>query len=470
MNKTYPQEYIQIINDLLIDQAPLFWQAVKEGSPAVGLRINPFKTRVEDIQNDIPGTLQHLAWSAHGYALQDTHGLGKHPYHAAGLFYLQEPSAMVPVAVLDPQPGERVLDLCAAPGGKSTQIQSRMGSKGILIANDSNPSRVQSLSRNLERWGAQNTAVLCETPDRLSKHLGDFFDRVLVDAPCSGEGTFRSDPGEINKWSPGFIQRCSRIQDEILWFAGKLVRPGGVLVYSTCTFNQDENEAVVARFLEKCPDFYLDPIKPREGFSPGIQLQDRQINDLSGMVRIWPHLSTGEGHFAARMRRSGPAQHNPSRHPQDSSPLDPNRIRPYEIFFETALIKSTRTIPIQPGSSGLRVFGNRLYWTPADMPSLTGLNVRHWGWWLGTFKSDKFTPSPALGSALSPEDAQKVIEFSLEEPRLISYLRGSPLSGPWVERQSEGWALVTCSGYSLGWGLIQRGRMKSYIPRWLRSN
>jgi NOL1/NOP2/sun family putative RNA methylase len=470
VKKIYPTDYIQIINDLLKDDAALFWNAQEGGPPAYGLRVNPLKTSLADLKKTLPGTIHTLPWSTLGISLQEIRDFGKHPYHTAGLYYLQEPSAMAPVAVLDPQPDERVLDLCAAPGGKSTQIHSKMGNTGLLIVNDPNPKRVQSLSRNLERWGARNTSVLCETPSRISEHLGDYFDRVLVDAPCSGEGRFRSDPGEIKKWSLEFSKRCCRIQDEILWFAAKMVKPGGVLVYSTCTFNQDENEGTIARFLGKNPGFYIDPIEPVDGYSQGIQLASAPAIDFSGAVRIWPHKTRGEGHFIARLRKSKTASSPAPCVGQVSIPPNPDYLKIYDRFFEKTLNSTPGTMNIHPESKGISIFGNRLYWIPRDMPSLEGLNVCHWGWWVGSFQAGKFIPSPALAFALIPEDAQKVLEFSLEDPSLSTYLRGSPLTGTNFERLPEGWTLVTCTGYSLGWGMVHQGRIKSYIPRWLRSN
>lgn len=470
MKKNYPPEFIQIIDDLLQEEAPAFWDAMDSGAPAAGLRVNPLKTSLEALQGILPGPIRPLPWSDQGIALQEAHELGKHPYHTAGLFYLQEPSAMVPVSILDPQPGERVLDLCAAPGGKTTQIHARMAGKGLLIANDSHPRRVQALARNLERWGARNIAVLCETPRRLGDHLPGYFDRVLVDAPCSGEGRFRSAPGEINHWSPGFIARCCQIQDEILWFAARLVKPGGTLVYSTCTFNQDENEGTLARFLERNQDFSIDPVEPLPAYSPGIQLESAPGLDFSGAVRIWPHKTTGEGHFAARLRRlcSSPSS-PPLISPEEALP-SPEQSRIYSHFFEKTLKSTPYTREILPGSGGLRCYGNRLYWVPENMPSLAGLNVRHWGWWLGSFQSDTLHPSPALAAALTPEDVQIVLEFPVEDPALSNYLRGSPGSDPRIEGLPEGWTLVACAGHSLGWGVIRRGRLRSYLPGWLRSN
>jgi len=466
----FPQAYINSINQLLTNEAQLFWDAMEVGTPCGGLRINTGKTSLADLGQVLPPGTPALPWCKDGFPLEETRDLGTHPYHKAGLYYLQEPSAMMPVAVLDPQPGERVLDLCAAPGGKTTQILSRMGNRGLLIANDPNPRRVQSLSRNLERWGGRSTAVLCETPSRISEHLGDFFDRVLVDAPCSGEGRFRSDSKEIKKWSPKFIERCCQTQDEILWFAAKMVRPGGVLVYSTCTFNQEENEGTIARFLEKNPDYNLEPIVPVAGYSQGIQLASAPKIDFSGTVRIWPHQTLGEGHFTARLRRNQAAPSPSRQFSAAKNQLKSDYHAIYSQFFDKTLRSTPGTGAISPGSRGLTNYGNRIYWIVDEMPSLEGLNVIHWGWWLGSIPGDKYLPSPALAYGLTPEDAQTVLEFSVEDPGLANYLRGSPLSSADLENLPQGWALVTCSGFSLGWGLIRRGRLKSYLPRWLRSN
>ena len=470
MNKPLPTEFVNTINLLLDKDAPLFWKAL-ESDPAVsGLRINPIKTTFDNLQQDLAAVLSPLPWTDYGYLISEGEGLGKHPFHAAGLYYLQEPSAMVPVSILDPKPGEIILDLCAAPGGKTTQIHARMKDKGLLVANDANPRRVQALGRNIERWGARNTMVLCETPQRLYDHFGAYFDRVLVDAPCSGEGTFRSDPGEIKKWSPGFSARCATIQDELLWYAGKMVRPGGVLVYSTCTFNQLENEGAILRFLEKDPGFTIETGSHTIGFSKGIPLSNTLPVDFSQTTRVWPHLVTGEGHFVARLRKTNIPSKPASMDSHLTSNVHKDQMEAYEIFFKNTLHKNSNTDPITPGNTGLRVYGNRLYWLSTDHPSPIGLRVHHWGWWLGTFKTDRFIPSPALASSITREDAQKVLEFSLGDPELVSYLRGSPFSYSSDEKLIGSWILVTVAGYPLGWGKIQKGRVKSYFPNWLRSN
>jgi 16S rRNA C967 or C1407 C5-methylase (RsmB/RsmF family) len=238
----YPTDFQIIIQDLLQEDTPDFWDSYESDPPFSGVRFNTQKDIPEVMLATLPGKFLPLPWIDHGYQILQSSELGKHIFHAAGLYYLQEPSAMVPVIILDPKPGEKILDLCAAPGGKTTQILSEMKNRGWLLANDPNPKRVQALKRNMERWGSHNSQVTNETPVRLVEHFGAIFDRVLIDAPCSGESTFRSNPGSIKKWSTKFRDRCGLIQDEILWQGAKLVRPGGVLVYSTCTFNQHENE------------------------------------------------------------------------------------------------------------------------------------------------------------------------------------------------------------------------------------
>ena len=468
MIENLPEDYHSSIQRLLGDDAPRFFQAMMEVSQS-GLRLNPKKNKISSLEKALGVPFQIVPWEENGYSYPIGPGLGKHPFHAAGLYYLQEPSAMAPVGVLDPKPRERILDLCAAPGGKTTQILDRMKGEGYLLANDPNPRRVQALARNIERWGARNIAVVSETPDRLSDHFGEYFDRVLVDAPCSGEGTFRSHPAEIKKWSLKFVYRCASIQDEILWYASKMVRPGGTLVYSTCTFNQEENEVVIERFLSKRPEFSLETIPQKPGFSSGIPLSRQEKVDLSRTVRIWPHLAPGEGHFVALLKKAGDADHLPKLAERQEVETSPDKIEIYRDFFQNTLVRNANTEDLAPENSHLEVFGSQLYSISPDAPSLKGLNVIHWGFWMGNFRSGRFIPSPALASGMNPADIQTVLEFSLDDPQLKSYLRGSPIKIPDGSEKARTWALVCAEGVPIGWGKIQGDRLKSHFPSWLRS-
>ena len=469
MTTHLPANFISEINRLLGEQSSRFLDEILTQPAISGVRINSLKSNPEKIRQLLSTDCKPLPWVEDGCQLPQGLKLGKHPFHAAGLFYLQEPSAMAPAGVLAPQPGELILDLCAAPGGKTTQILSLMKNQGVLVANDSNPSRVQSLVRNVDRWGANNAVITCEVPEKLSTRFGPIFDRILVDAPCSGEGTFRGDPAEIKKWSTSFTRRCASIQDELLWFAAKMVRPGGILVYSTCTFNQLENEGSVTRFLQKNPNFVLDPIPHQPGFSSGIPHSESDPDAINRTVRIWPHLAPGEGHFIARLRNIEENARKPTS--QKKSPgIASDHQRVYEKFFLNSLKRTRRTEVFSPGVSALAVFGNRLYWIPREAPSLEGLRVHHWGWWLGTIQSNRFIPSSALAFGLAREDSQMVIEFQLDDPDLISYLRGSPIPYPREGVTDKGWVLVTVEGFPLGWGKNVQGRLKSYFPNWLRQS
>jgi NOL1/NOP2/sun family putative RNA methylase len=445
-----------------------YWRVLETVRPYKGLRVNTLKTTPDTLQNYFPDLRFPVPWERDGFQITGEVSYSKHPLHSAGLYYLQEPSAMAPVRILDPQPGELILDLCAAPGGKSTQILSLMGNRGTLIANDPNITRLQALVRNIDRWGAHNTIITNESPKRMSGHFGAVFDRVLVDAPCSGEGMFRSHPVEIKKWSPSFRERCAALQDEILWFAGKLVRPGGILVYSTCTFNQLENEGSISRFLARNKNFSVDPIQEFSGFSPGIDYGIENQPDLNVTIRIWPHTAPGEGHYIARLKRSGNQQVK-SPELQENKPLKhPGKIPHYQDFFDRVLKKTPTTQKLSLDSGSLALKGNQLYVIPSAGSAANGIRVERWGWLIGEVKADRFIPSPALAFGLSAEDAQIVIEFPVEDQDLRSYLRGSPISNQRFNFPEKAWGLVTVDGYPLGWGKASQGRIKSHFPRWLR--
>lgn len=461
----YPPEFIAIIQDLLGESTPQFWAALAGRTTSAGLRINSLKGSAADLLSKLTIESTPLPWVEEGFGVDFGNQLGVHSLHGAGAFYLQEPSAMLPAAVLAPRPGEKVLDLCAAPGGKSTQILSRMNNQGWLLANDPNPNRVQALVRNLDRWGARNSLVCTESPARLYHHLGSIFDRVLIDAPCSGEGTFRLDPKAKKNWSTRFQDRCANIQDEIIWYGSKLVRPGGVLVYSTCTFNRTENEGTIERFLSKKSGFMLDPIQPVQGFSPGIP---RNIPELVQTVRIWPHLAPGEGHFIARLIRSEAKFEKRNPREDSGKQLEGEQLAAYQDFYSRTIHINPQTEDFHPQNHRLRVYGNQLYLPPGGSPSLDGLRVEHWGWHIGTIQGKRFIPSPALASGLQRDDCQKVLEFSLGDPDLVGYQRGSPIRNHTFGEGNGEWILAVVEGYSLGWAKLLQGSIKSYYPNWLR--
>jgi 16S rRNA C967 or C1407 C5-methylase (RsmB/RsmF family)/NOL1/NOP2/fmu family ribosome biogenesis protein len=417
----------------------------------------------------MPFALSPVPWCAEAFVLRAEAGArpGKHPYHAAGLFYLQDPSAMAPVELLDPQPGEIILDLAAAPGGKSTHIAARMQGEGLLISNEVIHKRGWELAGNLERWGATNVAITTEPPERLAERWPGYFDAVMVDAPCSGEGMFRKSEAARQEWTPALVEGCALRQRGILDHAAALVKPGGRLVYSTCTFAPEEDEGAVAQFLDAHADFELIQPPRRPGFDRGRPewlRADLQRAELAWCVRLWPYRAPGEGHFAALLRKR--ADVTPPLAAPRFSPQRPSR-QPQAAL--AAFVEETFTgDPVRREAAQL---GSYLYALPDALPDLAGLRYLHPGWWLGEVKTgergrERFEPGHAFALAARLLSAQRVVRFAVEDPAVAAYLRGETLASV----GEDGWTLVCVDGYALGWAKRVGGRLKSHYPKGLRLN
>jgi NOL1/NOP2/sun family putative RNA methylase len=455
------------------DEYSAFAESLK-CDPVHGLRVNMLKISAEEFLKITPFNLgEKVAWCDSAFTLTpspppDGEGRkhrepGKHPFHQAGLYYLQDPSAMSAAEMLDPKPGERVLDLAASPGGKTTHIASLMKGRGLLVANEIKTKRLNHLVVNVERWGASNVVVTNETPERLADHFGAYFDRVLVDAPCSGEGMFRKDMGARLDWSEEMVAGCAVRQTNILRVAAHLVRPGGHLLYSTCTFAPEEDEAVVARFLQEHHDFHVEILPQLPGFMTGKPewMEEKaginlQVTELRGAVRLFPHRLSGEGHFACLLQREdGPAD-------ETTSPWHPVRIPNPEWKIWRAF--NEETLEVDYPSERLRMQGDRLYYVPEDPPNLKGLRVTIPGIWLGNFKKERFEPAHPLAVSLLPGQAKNVITLSADSREMAAYTRGESLP---AEGQ-PGWAIITVDGWPIGWGKRVQGVVKNHFPRgWL---
>ncbi len=399
---------------------------------AVALRFNPLKGE----QPQLPFTQAPVPWEPMGYYYSAEARPGLHPYHEAGVYYLQEASAMAPVSLLQPESGERICDLCAAPGGKSTQIAGYMKGQGMLLCNEIHPARAKILSRNIERLGIANAMVTNEHPENLAKKLPGFFDRVLVDAPCSGEGMFRKEEAAVTDWSQETVEMCARRQLEILRSAATLLRPGGRLVYSTCTFAPEENEQTVAAFLQEYPDFAPENIDAT-WFAAG----------ENGSFRLWPHKLLGEGHFLAVLRKAGEESALECACPGEKLPkqwLD------FAADMEISL----------PQGKAIS-FGSSLFWAPAALPELKGLKVLRPGLELGEVKKDRFEPAHAL--ALWLKTCRNVYCVEADSPEIRAYLHGEVLPA-----SVRGWCLVQVDGYSIGWGKGDGMWLKNHYPKGLR--
>ena len=426
-----PQAFLERMKNQLGEQYLAFLHSL-ERPRAVALRFNPLKGDAPEL----PFVGENVPWEKNGFYYDPEARPGLHPYHEAGVYYLQEASAMAPVQLLDPQPGERICDLCAAPGGKSTQIAGRMAGKGLLLCNEYNPKRAKILSRNIERMGIANALVTNEHPEKLASRLAGFFDRVLIDAPCSGEGMFRKEEAAVTDWSEETVQMCARRQAEILHSGAQLVRPGGRLVYSTCTFAPQENEETVAAFLASHPEFEPEQV---EGpwFAPG----------ENGSFRMWPHKLLGEGHFAAVLRKKGE---------EDSrGTLAQGQKLPQQW------LSFAKELDIQIPEGKAVAFGKSLYWAPEELPELQGLKVLRPGLELGEVKKDRLEPAHAL--ALWLHSCRNMQDLPGSSREVTAYMGGDV-----IPSEKKGWCLITVDGYSLGWGKGDGRVLKNHYPKGLR--
>ena len=429
----------------------------------------------ERVRQETGFTLERIPWVKEGYYYSGDNRPGKHPYHEAGLYYIQEPSAMAVVELLNPGPGERVLDLCAAPGGKSSHIASRMKGTGFLLSNEIHPARARILSQNMERMGVRNAVVSNEDAQSLSGTFDRFFHKIVVDAPCSGEGMFRKDEEARSQWSEEHVKMCAARQGEILDHAAAMLAPGGRMVYSTCTFAPEENEGTVLAFLRRHPEFCVKQVPAYPGFTKGKPQwagPEAEGWGLERTLRIMPHILEGEGHFMAVLRKEGDPENAAKTESRDRLYLDSRKrkeaFRDYEPF-----IRDTLT---EPGTFLERkeyvLFGEQLYLMPADMPDMKGLKILRPGLHMGTLKKNRFEPSHALALALRKEEAQCSWELSPSGDSVIRYLKGEALSeeAGIFKGRPKGWVLVCTGGFSLGWAKYAGGMLKNHYPKGLRRN
>ena len=436
----------------------------------VGLRVNTLKCSPEDFRALSPWPLENVPWCDSGFLLNDSAARpGLHPLHRAGVYYLQEPSAMAVAEALAPEPGEWVVDLAAAPGGKATHLASLMQNQGLLVANEVTGSRVRALGENLERLGVRHALVTSESVQKLAARWGAAFDRVLLDAPCSGEGMFRKSAEAVSQWSEYLIESCAARQDGLLAEAAKFVKPGGTLVYSTCTFAPEENERVIAAFLEKHPEFGLEPLHLPGAATGRPDWVTASAEGLERTVRFWPHLSPGEGHFIAKLRRisgrtSGQTLGHSDAKTRRKTVVPTPLPRQAEDLWNTFVRDTFREVPLPDAPLTLR--GEQLYALPEMLPDLTGLRTLRSGVWLGTLKKNRFEPSHSLALALTRGELSgaRTLDFGAESPELRRYLQGDVLETP----GQDGWLVVTVSGFALGWGRQNRGTLKNFYPKGLR--
>ena len=432
-----------------------------EGTRKFGLRVNTAKISVEDFLKISPFELTPIPYVKNGFYYDgEKEQPAKHPYYFAGLYYLQDPSAMTPASRLPIEENDVVLDLCAAPGGKSTQIAAAMQGKGLLVSNEIHPARAKILSENMERMGVKNVMVTNESPQTLAGMFTEYFDRIMVDAPCSGEGMFRKNEQACEEWSPENVQICAARQQEILACAASMLRPGGRMVYSTCTFAPEENEGTISRFLEQHPQFHIVPVKKYPGMADGVAAWTKHpAAEIGDTIRLFPHHLHGEGHFVAVLEKEGTVSENYRGYCAngEEKPLAKGEAKAYLAGLQEFLGK----IPADDAGR-LFLFGEQLYLMPEHMPATRRLHVLRPGLHLGTVKKNRLEPAHALALAISPQEACHSWNLSVDEAR--AYLAGQtfPAEG------EKGWYLITVDGYSLGWGKLAGFVMKNHYPKGLR--
>lgn len=465
-----PVAFQEKMKKLLADEYEAFVQSY-ENERVQGLRFNTLKADLDVAYGQCVEMfeLKKIPWVREGYYYGAASRPGKHPYHEAGVYYIQEPSAMAVVELLDPQPGDLVLDLCAAPGGKTTHIAERLNGEGFLLSNEILPARARILSQNVERMGIGNAVVSNEESGRLAACFPGFFDKIVVDAPCSGEGMFRKDEEARSQWSPDHVVMCAKRQNEILCNAAEMLKPGGRLVYSTCTFSPEENEGTIGQFLGSHPEFTVEPVNAYAGFSQGRpEWTDGGRKELASTFRIWPHKLEGEGHYLAVLKKSQDALPNCRKVTNPAYVNDKNVLKEYQTFCRETL----SDLDLEKRRE-LVLFGDQLYLIPPQMPDFKGLKVVRPGLHLGTLKKNRFEPSHALALFLNRNQVKQWYCMAADSDRTSRYLRGEALTADGddvssLDPKGKGWVLMEVDGYSAGWAKLVGTTLKNHYPKGLR--
>lgn len=452
-----PDAFQEKMKVLLGEEYKAFIQSYEQ-ERVQGLRLNELKTEgAEEAANRMPESFQLRAipWVRNGYYYEAQSRPGKHPYHEAGVYYIQEPSAMAVVELLAPRPGDMVLDLCAAPGGKTTHIASCLMGEGFLLSNEIHPARAKILSQNVERMGVKNAVVTNAEPRKLIGYFPEFFDKIVVDAPCSGEGMFRKEEIARTEWSPDHVVQCAGRQAEILDQAACMLKRGGRIVYSTCTFSPEENEGSIQAFLDRHPEFVIEKIELFKDFSQGRpQWTNHGCDELRHTFRIWPHKVEGEGHYLAALRKDGEPAELKRTYPPADRQIQGDMKKEIAPYAEAAGVLPEQMV----------LFGEQVYALPKEMVDYKGLKVLRAGLHLGTIKKNRFEPSHAL--ALHLKKNQGIPAYEMKPEEVSRYVRGEILSVG--ESDSRGWVLMLVDGYTLGWAKKVGATLKNHYPKGLR--
>lgn len=442
-----PENYLRKMQGLLKNEYEEYLAAMEE-APVVSIRVNTNKISAEEFKRISPFDLIPVPWCAEGFYVPEDVRPGTHPYYYAGLYYIQEASAMTPAAILPAERGDVILDACAAPGGKSTAIGARMKGSGLLISNDISASRQNATLKNMERFGIRNAYIISSDLRDLAEKYPSFFDRILVDAPCSGEGMFRKEPSLITSYEERGNAYYADLQKEILRAAVRMLKPGGSLVYSTCTFDPSEDEEAVRHIMNEFPELSLKEPENRCGlFMKGIG------EGMEPCLRLYPHKLKGEGHFAALLEKAG------------TPPKTEKAMLRSDVISSSEFAAFMRHVSMDIGNMVLKQQKDRVYLVPAIPFDHSGVRVIRSGLLLGTLKKDRFEPSQQLALSLKESEFDQCVSFSADDIRVEKYLRGETIT---ADAAGNGWVLVCVDHYPLGFGRINGCTIKNKLEKGYR--
>lgn len=480
VNMNLPKQFEDRMERLLGDEYKDYLQCFNKPYYG-GLRVNTLKLSPEEFENLCPFSIKKIPWIYNGYFYDLKEQPAKHPYYNAGLYYIQEPSAMTPASLLPIEPGDMVLDVCAAPGGKSTELGARLKGEGMLVANDISNSRAKALLKNIELFGIKNALILSEAPDKLVDYFPEAFDKILVDAPCSGEGMFRKSSSMIKNWEELGVEYYSDLQKEIILQAAKMLKPGGMMLYSTCTFSPEENEGTISYLLQECPDIHVVEALPSveererlalsyEGFDCGKPEWVDGPDELKNCIRLWPHKIDGEGHFIALLRKDGVYD---SASERSNSNLKDRKFSNHRNHFSLSDETREFLMKLEPfnklddliSQGRILIQNERVYLVPECYEELKGLRILRQGLFLGEMKKQRFHPYQSLANALKTSEFDSVINYSSDNQDVIRYLKCETLTTD-IDNEN-GWQLVSVDEYPLGWGKLNKNILKNmYLPGW----
>lgn len=452
-----PEKYLNTMHQLLGNEFDDYLESFND-SRLYGLRINTQKISTQDFLKISPFELEPIPWIDNGFYYSEHDKPAKHPYYFAGLYYIQEPSAMTPAHILPIEKGDKVFDMCAAPGGKSTELGARLNKTGLLVSNDISNTRAKALLKNIELAGIPNVMVLSEDPKKLISYYRGYFDKVLIDAPCSGEGMFRKDSKLIKSWEEHGPEFYHEIQKELVLIGADMLKPGGMLVYSTCTFSTIEDEESIRHLLINRPEMSLVDIPAYAGFSHGFEdTVEYKDMHMGKTIRIWPHKMSGEGHFMALLQKSStfePTQHS--------------KCADTKVKLPSEVIDFLKDIKFPIDNTELNIIDEHVYVIPKIAGNHKGLRLLRSGLLLGEIKKNRFEPSQALAMAMNKEDYVSTIDMCISDLNVIKYLKGETIEIDGINpTKPSGWQLICVDGFPLGWGKLSGTTIKNkYCAGW----